>query len=444
MKRDAAIQVVIVSCILLLFVFGQTFWKNASSSLEQQENVLHLRPSLIKRIENKDESLEAPFLDKISNHWYVGGNPEVRNSEYIRLTKAGSPGSHGSVVSNGIGDNTINDFEIIVKVRITPRDERRKAFTGNSPLMGDGMAIAITSEKDFISPESYASGYAKKQFDINSGGVVLGNTEMMGLPKNLPGLCMVIDTFQNSRRPRTRVPFLDLLVNNSPREQQYDLPSDGRDSTALRLLEDPIKLPQSCVKGDITEFRIIYMESISTLKIDAKYAKEGDYWIELFHSQLNFTIPKNPRNGQRYVSVGGLTGELTETVDIFSIQTNEFHSEKHHESAEDSFDYSKEVQMFLAQEFDRVVSLEEDEFQKWKIRMAQPNLVKEESLLSSSSSPRRKSRPKPVLGWFGKTLGISILIVAFYLTSVYIRVSIKHINNTHRRKRIQSIGILPI
>lgn len=148
MKRDAAVQLVIVTGILILFAFGQACWKSAGSSLEQQENVLHLRPSLVRRIENRDASLHVPFLDKIAKHWYVGGSPEIRNSEYIRLTKAGSPDSHGSIVSNGLGDNTINDFEIIVKFRIMPRNQHRKTSNGNSPLMGDGMAIVISSEKD--------------------------------------------------------------------------------------------------------------------------------------------------------------------------------------------------------------------------------------------------------------------------------------------------------
>ncbi|GAV53649.1 hypothetical protein ZYGR_0AK01510 [Zygosaccharomyces rouxii] len=444
MKRDAAVQLVIVTGILILFAFGQACWKSAGSSLEKQENVLHLRPSLVRRIENRDASLHVPFLDKIAKHWYVGGSPEIRNSEYIRLTKAGSPDSHGSIVSNGLGDNTINDFEIIVKFRIMPRNQHRKTSNGNSPLMGDGMAIVISSEKDFISPESYASGYARKQFDLNSGGVILGNTEMMGLPKNLPGLCLVVDTFQNNDRSRTKIPFLDLHINTSPRDQKYDLSSDGGDTTALKLLKDPIRLPQRCLKGDLTQFRIIYMESVNTLKIDAKYAQEGDYWIELFHSQLDINIPKNPRNGQRYVGVGGLTGQLTETVDIFSIETNEFHSENHDESAEDSLDYAKEVQMFLAQEFDHTISLAEDEFQKWKISRAQPNLAIEQVQEESPLSPSLPRRPKPMFGWFGKTVAFSILTVAFYLTSVYIRVSVKHLNNTHRRRRIQSIGLLPI
>ncbi|CAR27658.1 hypothetical protein ZYGR_0N01410 [Zygosaccharomyces rouxii] len=444
MKRDAAIQLVIITGILLLFAVGQTCWKNTHSSLEQQENVLHLRPSQVKRIENKDASLQVPFLDKISKHWYVGGSPEIRNSEYVRLTNIGSPGSHGSVVSNGLGDNTINDFEIVVKFRIMSKDQHRKTPSGNSPSMGDGMAIVISSEKDFVSPESYASGYARKQFDLNSGGVLLGNTEMMGFPKNLPGLSLVIDTFQNSDRSRTKIPFLDIHVNTSPRDQKYDFPSDGADTTALKLLKDPIRLTQRCVKGDLTQFRIIYMESINTLKIDAKYAHEGDYWIELFHSQLDIKLPKNSRNGQRYVGVGALTGQLTETVDVFSIETNEFHSENHDESAETSFDYAKEVQMFLAQEFDRKVSLEEDEFQKWKIARAQPNLAIQEVQRESSSPLSPPRRSKSIFGWFGKSVAFSILTVAFYLTSVYIRVSIKHINNTHRRKRAQSIGLLPI
>lgn len=444
MKRDAVIQLAIISGILLLFTIGQAFWKNADSSLKQQENILHLRPSLVRRIENKDISLQSPFLDKISKHWYVGGNPEIRNYEYIRLTKAGFPSDHGSIVSNGLGDNTINDFEIVVKFRIMPRNQHKNAPNGDSPLMGDGMAVVVSSEKDFISPESYASGYAKKQFNLNSGGVILGNTEMMGLPKNLPGLCLVVDTFQNSDRSRTKIPFLDLHVNTSPKDQAYDLSSDGAGTTALKLLKDPIRLPQRCLNGDLTQFRIIYMESINTLKIDAKYAQEGDYWIELFHSKLNISIPKNPRTGQRYVGVGGLTGQLTETVDIFSIETNEFHSENHDESAEDSFDYAKEVQMFLAQEFDRLISLEEDEFQKWKIIKAQPTLAIEPIQEGSPLSQSPHRRPKPTFGWFGKAVAFSILTVAFYLTSVYIRVSVKHIHNTHGRRRIQSIGLLPI
>lgn len=442
MKRDALVRLVVVASILLLFTISQTCWKRATSSIRQQQNALHVRPSQVERFRNIDASLDVPFLDKISRYWYASGSPEIQNSEYIRLTKAGFPGEYGSIVSNGLGDNTINDFEVIVKFRIMPRDVNRKTSNGKSPLMGDGMAIVIASEKDFISPESYTSGYAKKQFDINSGGVLLGNTEMMGLPKNLPGLCLVIDTFQNSDRSRSKIPFLDIHVNTLPRDQKYDFESDGARTTALKLLENPIRLPQNCIKGDWTQFRIIYMESINTLKIDAKYAGEGDYWIELYHSKLNVNIPKNSRSGERYIGVGGLTGQLTETVDIFSVETNEFHWRNHEESAEHSFGYAKEVQMFLAQEFDREVSLEEDDFQKWKITRAQPNLSGQRPDKKASSQTPRKS--KSFFGWLGSSLLFCILVVVFYLASVYVRVSVKHVNKTHRRKRAQSIGLLPI
>lgn len=439
MKRDALIQLGVVLGVLLVFLLGQAGLR----SIEKvDEDGYFTRPSQVRRFVNEDASLRIPFLDKLSKYWYVNGNTEIRNAEYVRLSKVGSPADYGVLVSNGVGDNTMNDFEIVVKFRITPKSNRNRR-NGGAPWMGDGMAIVITSEKDFVHPNRYTSAYAKKQYDINSGGVRLGNTEMMGFPCNLPGLNLVIDTFQNSKSAGAMIPFLDIMINTSPREQYYDAASDGARSTAIKLTNTPLRLKRSVVQGDITEIRIIYMESINTIKVDVKYAQEGDFWIELYQSQLQVPVPKNAKTGQRYVGVGSLTGELTQTVDVLSVDTNEFHLKNQDESSEVTYDYAKEVQLFLAQEFDQRVSLEEDEFQKWKMLRAQPNFALLDA--SQTASPRRrKSTAGSGIVWLGKMIALAILIVALYLASVYIRVSVKHIHKTQRRRRAHSVGLLPI
>ncbi|CDF87420.1 BN860_05952g1_1 [Zygosaccharomyces bailii CLIB 213] len=440
MKRDALNQLGIVVGIVLLFFLGEAGIRSIG---RESEDGYYVRPSQVRRYINEDASLHIPFLDKLSKFWYVEGRPEIRNADYVRLTKVGAPVEHGVVVSNGVGDNTINDFEIVVKFRITPKNKHAKKAGRGPTWMGDGMAIVITPEKDFVNPSRYVSRYAKKQFDINSGGVLLGNTEMMGFPRNLPGLNLVIDTFQNSKSSRAMIPFLDIMINTSPREQYYDAATDGAASTAMKLTQTPIRLKRSVVQGDVTEIRIIYMESINTVKVDVKYAQEGDYWIELYQSRLPVPVPKNRRTGQRYIGIGGLTGELTQTVDVLSVDTSEFHLKDQDESSEDTYDYAKEVQLFLAQEFKQKVSLEEDEFQRWKIMKAQPNFA------SSDTSPASRPRkPRSLLRggfcWLGKMMALGILIIALYLASVYIRVSAKHISKTQRRRRAQSMGLLPM
>ena len=79
----------------------------------------------VKKVFNPDASLSVPFLDKINKYWHIGGTAEVRNMKSIMLTSAGQSGKHGVVLSNGIGDNTITDFEIVVDFRIYGRNKDR-------------------------------------------------------------------------------------------------------------------------------------------------------------------------------------------------------------------------------------------------------------------------------------------------------------------------------
>lgn len=105
-----------------------------------------------------------------------------------------------------------------------------------------------------------------------------------------------------------------------------------------------------------------------------QYAKEGNYWIELFQTTENLYLPKNMHTGQRYIGCSALNGQLTETVELLDVSTSEFHWNDMDESIEDTYDYAKEAELFLEQEFGEVLDREPDEFTKWKMIKAQPNI----------------------------------------------------------------------
>lgn len=436
MRRDGSFKLalaIFIAVLFALFQVGSYYFAHRSPSAPFSDP-LHpeslFRKSQIIKTSNKDASLSIPFLDKISKYWYVGGETEVRNAAFIRLTKAGTSNQHGIILSNGIGDNVIDNFEIIVKFRLSTQEknsEKKKSY----PLMGDGMAIAITSEKDFLRKDLHSS-YARKLYEINSGGVLVDNKDMMGLPRNLPGVAVIIDTYKNHKGTKTAIPFLDAILNTSPKTQWYDLASDGRETTALKLNQNHIRLKQSIVEGDVTQLRIIYLESINFLKIDIQYSKEGNYWIELFQTHDIPPLPVNKETGQRYIGISALTGEITETVDVLGAETNEFHWEGKDESVEESFDFAKEMQLFLAQEYNQKIALEKDEFQKWKMLKSQPNYHTNEQ------------KPAEIIKFsFMKTSVIFFSIITIiYLVSVYVRVSMKHFIRT-KRKRAKSTGFLP-
>ncbi|QLL33799.1 hypothetical protein HG536_0F01240 [Torulaspora globosa] len=375
---------------------------------------LIIRRSQIQRVPNQDASLSIPFLDKVSNFWYVGGGTEIRNNEFIRLTRAGSSGHHGLILSNGLGDNTIDNFETVVKFRISP-----KAGNMRSRLMGDGMAIVITPEKDFLL-QDLASSYARRQYEINSGGIVAGDTQMMGLPKNLPGLALIIDTYKNDGKAGTPIPFLDIILNTSPSTQAYDADSDGAKTTAIKINQNKIRLKKSIMTGETVQLRLIYIESENFLKIDIQYTREGNYWIELVHTHLPTVLPRNIESNQRYIGISASTGELSQTVDILGIETNEYHLK-----GKDglSKDFLREIELYFLQEFNDKIVMEKDDFQRWKMAKSRPLYQTKEK---ASVKPGRH-------GSFVQTFAFFFtILICIYLASVYIRVSIKHFLNANR------------
>lgn len=384
-----------------------------------------VRRSHIQRVPNLDASLSVPFLDKISKFWYVGGETEIRNNEFVRLTRAGSSGLHGLILSNGLGDNTIDNFETVVKLRISP-----KVGSMRSSSMGDGLAIVITPEKDFLL-QDLVSSYARRQYQINSGGVLAKDSQMMGLPRNLPGLAVIIDTYKNYGRSGTAIPFMDVILNTSPSTQSYDADTDGEETTALKVNENKIRLKRTAMTGDIVQLRLIYLESENFLKIDIQYAKEGDYWIELVRTHLPTVLPRNIESNQRYIGISASTGQLSQTVDILEIETKEYHLK---DKDDMSKDFLREIELFFLQEFDDRIALEENDYQRWKMSKSRPQ--------QNQADTKVTVEPKKRSSFLWSFAGFFMILVCIYVASVYIRVSIKHFMNAKGRVT-RSSRVLP-
>ncbi|EDO18120.1 hypothetical protein Kpol_1031p24 [Vanderwaltozyma polyspora DSM 70294] len=438
--KKAGLATFIVALFILFQIVAQR-WSN--KRLENELNSSNYfgftdRNSDISKVFNLDASLSVPFLDKINKFWHVRGETQIRNSEFIRLTKAGSHNTHGVVLSNGIGDNTINDFEILVKFRLSRREasDINNKKNSKSNDMGEGMVFVVTPENDFITKD-FTSDAAKEEYMRTSGGVIGHDMTLMGFPRNLPGLALVIDTYQNSKRPTSgaKIPFMDAMLNVDPAKDFYDRDSDGdaSTSTSLKLNDHHIQLNDSIMDGDITTMRIIYLESISFLKVDIKYKSEGDYWIELFHATEDVFIPKNAKTGQRFIGIGAVNGIATENVDILDVQTNEFHWDDHDESSEESYDYVKEVQKYLSQEYGQMISMEMDEYKRWKMIKAQPNYQTTRAVVSGGFS---------FVSLILRTIVFFILLGIAYLASMFIKIgpSKDLINDRRFQKRA---GVLP-
>lgn len=403
----------LVVAVTIAAVFA-VFRVSGGHLFDSDSGSLPLTRSQIQRVPNLDASLSIPFLDKVSKFWYVGGETEIRNNEFIRLTRAGFAGHHGVILSNGLGDNTIDNFETVVKFRISP-----KAGSMRSRLIGDGMAIVITPEKDFLL-RNLVSSYARRQYEINSGGVVAGDTQMMGFPRNLPCLAVVIDTYKNYGKTRTTVPFLDVILNTSPSTQAYDAETDGATTTAIKINQNKIPLKKSVMTGETVQLRLIYIESENFLKIDIQYSREGDYWIELMRTHLPIVLPRNTENNQRYIGIGASTGELSQTVDIFRIETNEYHLK----GGDDlSKDFLREMELFYLQEFNDKIAMEKDEFQRWKMTKSRPR---------SQVNQEASMKAKPQASLIQRLAFFFMIFICIHLASVYIRVSIKHFLNASR------------
>ncbi|QLQ78550.1 hypothetical protein HG537_0A07970 [Torulaspora globosa] len=404
MRERRLVLAVTIAVVFVVVRIGWHFIDTDSASVRSQ----------IQRVPNWDASLSIPFLDKVSKFWYVGGDTEIRNNEFVRLTRAGSGGHHGLILSNGLGDNTIDNFETVVKFRILPNI---------GTLVGDGMAIVITPEKDFLL-QDLVSSYARRQYEINSGGVAAGDTQMMGLPRNLPGLAVIIDTYKNYGKTRTPVSFLDVLLNTSPSTQAYDADTDGAKTSAIKINRNKIRLKRSVITGETVQLRLIYIESENFLKIDIQYTGEGDYWIELLRTHLPTVLPRNMESNQRYIGISASTGELSQAVDILGIQTNEYHLEGNDDLSKD---FLREIELFYLQEFNDKIAMEKDEFQRWKMAKSRPK---------SQANQEVSAKPKRHASFVQRPAFFLMILICIYLASVYIRVSIKHFLNANQRSRI--------
>lgn len=443
MSRDVraeklAISLLILSLFLIFQLVAEIYLNNGDQYHTETSPFTRGR-SHVTRVPNHDASLSIPFLDKINQFWHVGGATQIRNIQSIKLTQDRDQDKHGLVLSNGIGDNTINDFEIVFTFRIS--------HDPTTQLTGDGMCFAITPENGFLT-QNLQSSYAKKQYMMNSQGVIADNTDLMGFPKNLPGLFIVLDTYRNQGHDHKEVPFMDVFINVAPESDWYDINSDGELSTSLRLnSRGHIKLKKNALWNRVTKLRIIYLESISFLKIDVQYAEEGNYWIELFQTTENLYLPKNMHTGQRYIGCSALNGQLTETVELLDVSTSEFHWNDMDESIEDTYDYAKEAELFLEQEFGEVLDREPDEFTKWKMIKAQPNIKTGSQPAEQQTSNNPHSRLFKVVLTIWHYSEILLLIMGIYLFSACIRVfqrRFKKIRSRRKRAGSHSVGLLPM
>ncbi|EJS42857.1 uip5p [Saccharomyces arboricola H-6] len=443
MTRDVrpeklTISLLILSLFLIFQILTKKYLNNGNENSVEVGPLTHRR-SHVTRVANYDASLSIPYLDKINRFWHVGGATQVRNAQSIKLTQERDQNKYGLVLSNGIGDNTINDFEIVYRFRIS--------HESNTQLTGDGMCFVITPENEFLT-QDLKSSYARRQYMMNSHGIIGDNTDLMGFPKNLPGLFIVLDTYRNQGHDHGKVPFMDVFLNVAPESESYDIDSDGELSTSLRLNSKAhIELKKNVLWNEVTKLRIIYLESVSFLKIDIQYAKEGNYWIELFQTTENLFLPKNIHTGQRYIGCGALNGQLTETVELLDVSTSEFHWNDKDESIEDTYDYVKEAELFLEQEFGEILDREPDEFTKWKMVKAQPN-IKSASRPPEPSAPTHPHSRLPrailVIWHYSEVL---LLIIGIYLISVYIRVfqrRFRTIRLRRQRANSHSVGLLPM
>ncbi|CEP64513.1 Uip5p LALA0_S12e00562g [Lachancea lanzarotensis] len=376
------------------------------------------RQPRVQRQRNPDASLSRPFLDKINNYWLVTGSTQIRNLGTLRLTSRGQPGQHGAIVSNGAGDNVLDDFETVVWFSISGK--KGQGVRGKRD-MGDGIVFMITPEKQFVSLD-LRSSYAKQQYEHNSGGILYSDRELMGLPRNLPGLAVVVDTYRNDPKTKINAPFANVLLNLDPQRHHYDAASDGKESTGFSLA-GPLKLKNSLLSGTDVKLRIISLESIGFLKIDISYS-DHDNWIELYQKDKNLFLPKNQKTGERYIAIGALTGELTETVEIKQVETSEFHWDAQND---DEFDLAEEMQFFLAHEYGEFIHIKKDELNDWESAKAQgkTNLDLHSNKPSSSSTIS-------LLKW-------SCIIITLYGLSLTLRIALKRIHILRAKKRPRNI-----
>lgn len=415
-NEDRRNKLGIAIIITLLFILIHTGNNNVSSNDYYRQNSIHiptLRAKLEKpnhhrrrayngliKIRNNDVSLAAPYLDKINKNWHVGGSTTIRNNGNIQLTRTGEINKSGSILSNGVGDKKINNFETVYDFKI---DQSK----------GDGIAFVMTSENGFIWKD-LTSSYAMRQYMINTNGILAHDTTMMGFPKNLPGLAIVLQT--SSFLP---APECDIFLNLNPEEHSYDFESFGIKSSAIKLNQYSIRLNERILNGERLRLRVIYLESINFLKIDISYT-QGMNWEELYINQnLEWELPKNRRSGERYIGISSLSKHNSQTVSLFNILTNEFHwansRDETMEIAND--DFKKDALSFIQNEYGVVLN------QNSKNNQSHKEIGKQKQKLFLLN-----------IGTIFKLIVIFIILIIAYVFSIYIRVIRKHIRKLRKKR----------
>ncbi|AET39995.1 Uip5p Ecym_5227 [Eremothecium cymbalariae DBVPG len=375
-----------------------------SEKWSQQQK--HEKPLRVAKYYNSDASLDIPYLEKINKFWHVRGSTQIKNWDEIKLTRSGERERSGLVLSNGIGDNTIDDFEVVVEFAIDLSDRTK--------LHGDGMAIVITSLQEYMTADLHSS-YAKKQFYLNHG-IELDNNELMGFPRNIPGLSVVIDTYKNSANTKYKPPFISAFINDDVKQQYYDIKSDGVDSTCRHLASQEML---SVI--DTSRVRIIYLESVGFLKIDIDYGFQ-DHWTQLFKQEKGVQLPKHPRTGERFIGVGARNGELTQTVILHRVHTYEYHwTHDQEDNKEDTFDYVEEITRYLKWELGEVVKMEEDEYTRWSLIRGQMY----DADFKEDEAPKRVSYLFRTIKFLKRSLVWLGMATIAYLISVYLRVILR-------------------
>lgn len=414
-------------CVVLIFLTFQ--W---GTSRFQLDSNLQFGPKLhfiknhrlnIRREYNSDLSLSPPFLDTISKHWHVKGNALVKNYDKIRLTQSGQAHQFGLLVSNGFGDSKINNFEIMVDFSIDSENKNR---------IGDGLVITITSENQFMIQDLHSS-YAKTQYQLNQN-IDPNNQDLMGFPKSLPGLSIVIDTHKNDQNSNLFPPFFTMLINSNSKTESYDILSDGVNSTSQQLVENPLHLKPLLLNGNKTRLRIIYLETIGFLKIDISYS-DNTYWNQLFLKPIGVILPKHRETGERYIGIGALSDQFTETVNIYKVSTCEFHWDKEIEGDMHNLDDLNAIYSFLEEEYDQKFWLTNNDLINWNSPGIQGLNV---DMFQSSQFTTFELKYIKVfmrlLFWFS-------ILIFIYLISVYLRVLVRRSRKIRRHKRSMS-GIL--
>ncbi|SCU87732.1 LADA_0E05820g1_1 [Lachancea dasiensis] len=386
------------------------------------------REPQVRRELNPDASLSVPFLDKINSFWLVKGETQIRNLGNIRLTSRGQPDQYGMIVSNGAGDNVLDDFETIVSFKIYNKNNGRGAGS-----MGDGMVVMLTPEKDFVA-SNLLSSYARQQYEHNSGGILYNDRELMGLPRNLPGLAVVVDTYRNNPKTKIRPPFMTVLLNMDPQSHHYNSASDGTQSTGY-LLAGPLKLKNTLLSGRDAKLRIIYLETIGFLRIDVCYSDKEE-WIELFQKDTNLYLPKNKKTGERYIAIAALTGQLSETVEVKQVQTSEFHW-KGHESQD--FDYAEEMRFFLAHEFGERIHVHERHHDEWQ-RAKTQGMTNQDLERNKASYSLPSSLSSSLSSFFHFVTKWACIMLLVYGLSVLARIILKHRRRDHTNRRAGILG----